>query len=228
MIESLDWIQTSQPLLRQAFSNYRPRAEFIRKKKVVATTPDNESFNIVGYKNVDLPLFEQTWHENSAYSLISGVFEELHSSVKLAKDSFSFITISTNILAHDRCPPHLHNFINKSPCRTTTFAVPLYIGKDMPSFYISKQAKKWPTRWYLDFNHIPKDLEYEKVEVKKDKILKLQFNSSFHPHFITYTDSVVMWLVIDGCEHQFDFECTEVDIDRLKSSRFNGQKGGSK
>lgn len=218
MIDDNNWKENSKSLLIEAFKNYRPRAEFIRKKKQAVKFSENEAFNIIGYKNIDLPLFENTWTENKAFSDLSNLFERLFHSVKKTEHAFSFITVSTDILNHKQCPSHLHNFLNKSPCRTTTFAIPVQVGRELPSFYISKVSQKWPAKWYLDYNLISREVDYEKIDVKKNKILKLQFNSSFHPHFITYTDSVVMWLVIDGADHDYDFERSEVEIDGLRSS----------
>ena len=214
-----EWLVESRELILHSYQNYRPRADFIRKRKTSNPAVGNPGFNILGYSNIDIPTFQATWNQNSQYKVLDNLFSELYSMTPKHADAVSFITFSTDLGQYSDCPVHLHNFVNQAPCRTTTYGIPLFVSSDLPCFSISTTSKKWPSRNYLDFKSIPKDIEFQRLEIIADSILKIQFNSSYHPHSISNTQSLVAWFVIDGALHNLDFHMEQLPLKKQNRSK---------
>lgn len=190
-------------MVREAHANYQPRSSFYDKP--TTNIAKDQAFNILAYDNI--PRIKRI---HDVTSLAGTVLEDvlvrladLYNTVERLPGSTCFMTFSAPS-QYPGCPSHVHHFIEGKPCMTTTFAIPLYVGEVMPTMMITDDSVKRPTRWYLDPARIPSDLEYHSLEISRDRITKFEFNSSYHPHYITYTDSIVMWFVIDGSKHDHD------------------------
>lgn len=208
----LEWKQQATPFIKQAFSAFKPRAEFL-KRNVEAREQkldDNEQPNILEVKTHlteftgQVEDFDRVFETCPNYPEIRKAMDHVLAYVSEVAVSAkaTFVTFATDITGAEMGIRHLHPKMNGDRCNVMTFGIPLYIGEKAPSFDIYVNESQWPTRYYVDYKRIRDlNLSYMKLCLPMDgSIFHMQFDGSRHPHVITYTDSVFMWFVFDGVE----------------------------
>lgn len=219
-IETFDkaWKEQATPYLQKAFDAFVPRSDFLKKSKRTDSDKllalENEQPNILEVSTGLAPWsgkledFNEVFDDCEGIDYIRSVMKEIedHVSEYVSSAKATFVTFSTDVTGAEMGIRHLHPLMNGDRCNVWTFAVPLYIGEEAPTFDIHQSRKLWPTRYMLDYKRIrAANLDYQKLSVPMDgSIFNMQFDGSRNPHVITYTDSVYMWFVFDGVEYKDD------------------------
>lgn len=208
---SNDWKAESLKNIERTYRNYKPRSDFLTNRKTDPKFSSGQAFNLAGFKNLDVASFTDLWLDNSKCNEITEAFQFFYEVTPKKKEHVCFVTFSSDFNSFLRCPTHVHNFIGKEPCFTTTYAITLYSGNKLPAMYVSKESKRWPKAFYFHPESIPNDIPMDQYSLSEGKVTKFQFNSSYRAHYVDYTDSIVAWLVIDGAEHNVDLAVDIVD-----------------
>jgi hypothetical protein len=208
----LDWKKSAIPFITQAFSSFKPRSEFLKKNAEVRqqNLASNEQANILEVKTHLSPYtnklvdFDKVFELCPNYTEIRKTMNNIIAYVSEVAicSQVSFVTFATDITNAEMGIRHLHPKMNGDRCNVMTFGIPLYLGKNAPSFDIHISENQWPARYYVDYSRIRDlNLSYMKLILPMDgSIFHMQFDGSRHPHVITYSDSIFMWFVFDGVE----------------------------
>lgn len=208
----LDWKMAAIPFITEAFTSFKPRSEFLKKNAESRELhlASNEQANILEVRTDLCPYtdklgdFDKVFEACPQYTEIKKTMDTIIAYVSEVAVSaqVSFVTFASDITNAEMGIKHLHPKMNGDRCNVMTFGIPLYLGKNAPSFDIHISENQWPARYYVDYSRIRDlNLSYMKLVLPMDgSIFHMQFDGSRHPHVITYSDSVFMWFVFDGVE----------------------------
>lgn len=210
------WKLNSMPFIQKAFDGFIPRSDFLKKSTNTNSNKllslEEEHPNILEVKTQlasysdKLEDFDNVFASCDGYEYIRTIMNTIIDTVK--KDCTSakstFVTFSTDVTGSTGGIKHLHPLMNSDRCNVWTFGIPLYIGKEAPTFEVHMTDALWNTRYYIDYKRIrDANLDYMKLTLPKDgSIFTIKFDGARHPHVVTYTDSVYMWFVFDGVEYK--------------------------
>lgn len=115
-----------------------------------------------------------------------------------------FLIMSTNWCGSSRHVKHIHTLLQKDPqrCITLSFPIPLYINPDEPAyhkFYWHYQDELFPKITYTSHVRMEKiNVEYSSVDIPKENLMSLKFDSARSPHWIDNTGHLYLWVVCDA------------------------------
>lgn len=208
-----------QPFILEAFKEFTPRSNFIKKNKSIELHNYNaldvtEQPNLLSFPTTYAPhhlenvlSFHEVFCNVPLYNLINEKLQAINNYVSenVLRVKNSFITFSTNITGAKIGVKHLHSLLNGDHCNVWSFAIPLYIDtntEDSAGFWYNSQENLFPPRYYLDYERIKKlDIQYNSFKLPKDgKVLSIMFDGSRSPHYIDYTNHLYVFMVFDGVE----------------------------
>lgn len=208
---------------------YRPvesRMQFGKKK----STPIDDTDicqHLLGY---DIPENEQEYLE---------MYSSVDKDVRLILDPYldkvmcivnskvksvqkTFLIMSSNWCGKKRQFKHIHTLLQNDPqrCITMSFPIPLYIDKtadEYHKFYWSYRETLFPKITYTSHNRMENiSVEYTSIDVPKNNLLSITFDSARSPHWIDNTSHLYLWFVCDAVVFK-----NEEDYSSLKLNLYN-------
>jgi hypothetical protein len=209
-----EWKEQAVPYIKQSFDAFIPRSEFLKKSKNTNSDKllslEDERPNILEVTTSladptgKLQDFNEVFNDCAGIDYIREIMKQVEDYVaeQVVSAKATFVTFASDVTGATMGIRHLHPLMNGDRCNVWSFAIPLYVGENAPTFDIHQHDEIWPTRFMLDYNRIRKaNLDYTSLTMPTDgSIFNMQFDGSRSPHVITYTDSVYMWFVFDGVE----------------------------
>lgn len=195
--------------LKHGYREVASRMQFARENKRVLND-DEVCTHVLGYKVPDdikstILMYDETVNQE-VKNLINPHLQKCMDIINNMTESVGqiFLIMSTNWCGKKRHFKHIHTLLQNDPqrCITLSLPIPLFVDENDSTYHKFNwyyQPNLFPKITYTSQNRMEKiNVEYTSVDIPKNSLSSLLFDSSRMPHYIDNTNHLYLWVVCDA------------------------------